>query len=290
MEEDNNPINLYSLINLVEKNFKVFVVIFFTTFSLFMIYSLFMPHKFESSIVIFPANNLDTTNANDFSAITSSFGFELPNAQNPEVQKYETSLESKKFLIGFIKSNNFKQVMYPDLWNSKKSQWKRNEPTDEESYNLFVKDFFSLQKDSLTGVFTITITTFDGNQAADMANKLINEFNDYIREGELYEINRNIEFLNERVNDSRLLNTSSYLYNLIEAQTTELMIASVRKQFAFLVLDPAIPPDSRSSPVRSDMAISSIILSIFLSLIYLLWISIAPQYLLYRNQVEDGPH
>ena len=123
-----------------------------------------------------------------------------------------------------------------------------------------------------------------------MANKLINEFNDYIREGELYEINRNIEFLNERVNDSRLLNTSSYLYNLIEAQTTELMIASVRKQFAFLVLDPAIPPDSRSSPVRSDMAISSIILSIFLSLIYLLWISIAPQYLLYRNQVEDGPH
>ncbi len=228
-----------------------------------MIYSLFMPHKFESSIVIFPANNLDTTNANDFSAITSSFGFELPNAQNPEVQKYETSLESKKFLIGFIKSNNFKQVMYPDLWNSKKSQWKRNEPTDEESYNLFVKDFFSLQKDSLTGVFTITITTFDGNQAADMANKLINEFNDYIREGELYEINRNIEFLNERVNDSRLLNTSSYLYNLIEAQTTELMIASVRKQFAFLVLDPAIPPDSRSSPVRSDMAISSIILPYF---------------------------
>jgi LPS O-antigen subunit length determinant protein (WzzB/FepE family) len=41
------------------------------------------------------------------------------------------------------------------------------------------------------------------------------------------------------------------LYGLIESETKTLMLASARMDYAFTVIDPAVPPERKYSPRRS---------------------------------------
>jgi uncharacterized protein involved in exopolysaccharide biosynthesis len=45
------------------------------------------------------------------------------------------------------------------------------------------------------------------------------------------------------------------MYNLIEAETKELMLANGKAEYAFTIVDPAVPPEIRISPKRTLMVL-----------------------------------
>ena len=53
-------------------------------------------------------------------------------------------------------------------------------------------------------------------------------------------------------------------YSLIENETKDLMLASVKPEYAFAVVDPAVPPEVRASPRRTLMVLLSIALGLVL--------------------------
>jgi uncharacterized protein involved in exopolysaccharide biosynthesis len=57
------------------------------------------------------------------------------------------------------------------------------------------------------------------------------------------------------------------MYNLIENQTKSLMLANARDEYAFVVVDPAVPPEKRVRPQRALIVAVGLLLGFALSLV-----------------------
>jgi uncharacterized protein involved in exopolysaccharide biosynthesis len=57
------------------------------------------------------------------------------------------------------------------------------------------------------------------------------------------------------------------IYRLIEAQTKKKMVASTREEYAFQTIDPAVPPQERTSPKRTLIVITGLVLGLALSIL-----------------------
>ena len=72
-------------------------------------------------------------------------------------------------------------------------------------------------------------------------------------------------------------------YELIQSQTEKVMLAEVRPQYVFKVIDPAIPPEHRSKPNRWFICLLGILCGGFLSVAGVLM----SHYLLLRFTTES---
>jgi uncharacterized protein involved in exopolysaccharide biosynthesis len=120
---------------------------------------------------------------------------------------------------------------------------------------LAVKTFreavLAIREDKRTGLTTIDIDWKDASVAAQWANSYVGLANEQIRARAIDEANRNIKFLNEQIEKTRVVEVQRSMYALIENETKNLMLANARDEYAFTVVDPAVPPERKISPLRS---------------------------------------
>jgi uncharacterized protein involved in exopolysaccharide biosynthesis len=79
--------------------------------------------------------------------------------------------------------------------------------------------------------------------------------NERIRARAIDEANRNIKFLNEQIDKTRVVEVQRLIFSLIENETKTLMLANARTEYAFTVIDPAVPPERKIGPHGSLYAI-----------------------------------
>ena len=151
-------------------------------------------------------------------------------------------LESRKMDEEFIKQNNLIPVL---LRRSKEP------PTMWLAVKSFRDNVLSIREDKRTGLTTLDFNWKDANVAAEWANGFVALANDRIRTRAVDEANRNIKFLNEQIEKTRVVEVQRALYSLIENETKTLMLANARVEYAFTVVDPAVPPERKISPHRS---------------------------------------
>ena len=58
----------------------------------------------------------------------------------------------------------------------------------------------------------------------------------------IVEARNSISFLEKELQTTSIINAQTILYNLIEQQTAKIMMANVRDEFVFKVIDPAVIP------------------------------------------------
>ena len=63
------------------------------------------------------------------------------------------------------------------------------------------------------------------------------------------------------------------IYNLIEEQTKNIMLANVREEYAFKIVDPAIVPEIRVRPARRKIAIMGLLVGLLFGSFGSLYIS-----------------
>ena len=73
-----------------------------------------------------------------------------------------------------------------------------------------------------------------------------------MRGNAIAEYRRSIEFLRTELGNTQLLSVQQAINQLIESQVHSAMLANVRRDYAFAVIDPAVVPavDQRSWPNR----------------------------------------
>jgi uncharacterized protein involved in exopolysaccharide biosynthesis len=151
-------------------------------------------------------------------------------------------LDSRKLAEEFVVHNNLIPAMLP---NSKKP------PTLWLAVKAFRGDVLAIREDKRTGLTTIAVEWKDAGVAAQWANGFVALANDQIRARAIDEANRNIKFLNEQIEKTRVVEVQRSMYSLIENETKTLMLANARPEYAFTVVDPAVPPERKISPRRS---------------------------------------
>jgi len=172
-----------------------------------------------------------------------------------QMRRSETlaTLKSNTLTEKFLKDNNLLPVLYPKLWDSSRQSWRqslppRKVPTLWKGARLFEKQVETVTDNTKTGLVTLTISWTDPQLAATWANGLANLTNDYLRSKAITETERHIAYLQTQVVKTNVVTLQQDLYALMESEIRSEMIARGSEEYALKVIDPAQPPERRSSP------------------------------------------
>lgn len=162
------------------------------------------------------------------------------------------TLKSRLLTNKFITQHNLMPVLFSKDWNSRTKKWRFRDPSKDPTLwnadQLFRRHIRSVEDNSRTGVVTMTIKWRNAQLAAQWANGLVHLTNEYLRQKTISETTRDLNYLRHAINTTTLMGVKNAIYTLMEQELKNQMIATSRKQFAFRIIDPAIPPRLKSSP------------------------------------------
>lgn len=156
-------------------------------------------------------------------------------------------LESRAFTQSFIDRNNLMPVLFASDWSAEKGGWRDPDaaPTLWDAVNFFDAEVRQVYQDNSTGVIRLTIDWSDAVLAAEWANRLVSDLNERMRERVILEAERSIEYLNKELEKTKIVDLESAIYGLIEEHIKRKVLANVREDYAFKMIDAATPPDKK---------------------------------------------
>lgn len=210
--------------------------------------------------------------AGQFGGLASMAGINVGGGGSTETAL--ATLKSRQFLMPFIQAEEVQKTLFPDQWDEEAKKWivsseRRqidNRPTKLETYERFTNECLKVSEDKKTGIVTLAVELRNPQLAADWSNQLVDQLNNHLREQAKAEAEKNLEYLNEQISETRVLEIKESLYGLIESQTKNAMLANAKEDYAFKVIDPAVAPETRVRPKRSLIVIAAGMLGGFFGL------------------------
>lgn len=181
------------------------------------------------------------------------------------------TLTSKSFIGKFIDEEKLMPLLFADKWDKTTSQQivesSDGFPTAQDAYKRFNDQILDVSTDKKTGLVTLSVQWKDPQQAANWANKLVARINRHEQQLAISEAEQSIAYLKQQLAKTSVVEMQQSVYQLMEAQTKKIMLASVRDQYAFKVIDPAVAPENRLKPNRKMITLLGFILGLMAALI-----------------------
>ena len=155
-------------------------------------------------------------------------------------------LNSQAIARRFIETENLLPILFADQWNEETGTWASGDPDHQPSMNdaleLFMRDVRFLSRSPATGFMRINVEWPDPKLAAAWANGLAELTDEAIRERDISEAQDAIEFLRARAEAAPLESVRQLIFALIESYTKTIVVANVKENYAFTIIDPAVAP------------------------------------------------
>ena len=209
--------------------------------------------------------------ASQFGGIASMAGISIPQNDSKEIAI--ATLGSQLLTDSYVQDENLMPILFAGRWDQQEKKWKpgwltQKDPTLQDANKLFLKKVRKISQDKLTGLVTLTITWRDPNQAAKWANDIVSKTNKFLRDRAVAESNRNIEYLQQRIASTSIVEIQQTLAGLMASEIKNAMVAQGNNEYAFRVIDPAVVPEERYFPKRSLFAVLGSILGLISSATY----------------------
>ncbi len=175
------------------------------------------------------------------SGLASLAGVNVGNNASPQRDAMAV-LRSRHLVEEFIERNNLLPMLFPDS---------SRPPTLWRGVRQFQGAVVNIREDTRQGVIVVAIEWTDPVIAARWANGFVALANELLRTRAMEEATRNIAYLKEQATRTDVVNLQRVMYDLIESETKTLMLANGRPEYAFTVVDPAVPPEIRARPHRA---------------------------------------
>jgi Chain length determinant protein len=217
---------------------------------------------YRSAVVLMPAasdrNNLNgslNSMLGQAGGLVSLLGVG-PGATDSATEEALAVLRSRDFTERFIAGGGLMPDLFPDRWDSEVKRWKSSAkiPTPAKGFKYFDTYVRSIEQDKKTGLVILQIEWKDRVEASNWANELIGQLNSEMRARAITKADASVAFLEKELTSTTVLETRDAINRLIEAQEKQRMIANVTYEFAFEVVDKALPPD-QDDPVRPKKAL-----------------------------------
>ena len=161
-------------------------------------------------------------------------------------------LQSRSLVEEFIKRRDLLGELLRD----------EKKPTLWLGVKAFKEGVLTIKDDKRAGLTTIDIDWRDASLAAQWANGFVALANERIRARAIDEETRNIAFVTKQISQTNVVEVQHALYSLIENETKTLMLANARVDYAFTVIDPAVPPERKFGPHRSLIVLGGILVGL----------------------------
>lgn len=200
-------------------------------------------------------------------------------------------LRSRTFTEQYIADGNLLPLLFPGLWDSQSNHWNSEDSDDipslSDGFRVFDEDIRSISKDQTTGLVTLAVEWRDPEVASQWATQLVDRLNEKMREDAIHQSTLKLGYLHNELDKTSAVELRQSIYNLIETEIRNSMIASVNKEYAFRVLDPASVPD-RDDPIwpRGRILIGAgIVGGGIMALLIMLLVDFLARYRIRRRQI-----
>ena len=269
MNQENQPSHNNDDIDLIEifeklKEGKKNIVIVTAIFSLlgFLLGNIITP-IYQSVIIISPVIQQQQGGSSSMLAqlgpLAQSFG--LGNVGQAADDKVALAIyKSKPFSNRLFIDDQLLSAMFKERWEGKNNRWIDGNRPSDISINSRYRRMIQIEQDANTNTIHISFNHENPVFAAQVANKSIDELNDFMREKSIKESEESQKYLNDTLALTNIVDVKNVIYNLIEEQIKATMLASVRKEYIFKVVDYASVP---SSPVRPNVTFIMFFFTLF---------------------------
>jgi hypothetical protein len=234
------------------------------------------PRRYSATVVMIPASLMEDA------AFGSKLGGPLGSllgvgGLNASVGAAKSEaiavLKSRKFTEAFVQDRKLLPVLFPDLWDAAGQRWNvesANEaPTLQDAFQLFERTIRFVRDDEATGLVTLEIIWFDRKQAASWAADLVARVNRSTRDRVIAETERNIAYLHRQLEVATDVDLRRSIVDLLQKNINKLTLARGREDFAFRIVDPAIPSDA-DRPVSPQLILRAAIAAVLGALLALM--------------------
>ncbi|MEX1197411.1 MAG: Wzz/FepE/Etk N-terminal domain-containing protein [Pseudohongiellaceae bacterium] len=238
-----------------------------------VVYALVATEIYRAEATLSPAQQRQAGSslANQLGGAASLVGINLGSGEGGDrVTTAIAILESRRFTVDFIHRHELEVPLMagrccgpeqtneidPEVYDVDSGTWLREDgpPSDWQLFQRF-SDLRSINRDNETGLIRMAIEWHDPRQAQQWVNWLVEDINAYMKEQDVQEAEGAIDYLRGQLESTGLVDMQQVFYDLIESQTRTIMLADVRDEYVFRVVDPAIAPEQRVRPRRSLIAV-----------------------------------
>lgn len=226
-------------------------------------YAKSLPNKYKSEALLAPVSEKKDAlgGLSQLGGLASLAGVNLSSSGGIDKTALAIeTLKSRNFLGKFITSHKLTPVLFKDV---------SPEPSIQKAC-LKLQSMISIISDNKTKMIRISIEHESSELAKQLVTDLISEINDNMKQRDLEEAQKSIDYLNTQISQTNLADIRSILYQLIEEQTKTLMLVNVRAEYIFKTIDPAIVPENKSKPNRAVIFITGTFIGVVLSLVLVL--------------------
>ena len=208
------------------------------------------PPVYRVTAVLIPADasadSLGMRALDSLGSLASLAGVNVGGAEDQTTEAIAV-LRSRRFTVDFIRDNNLMPRLFPDDWDAARGKWAvdgDDVPTDARAYKLFDEDIRTITQDRKTGIVTLSIDWVDRDEAVTWARELVNRVNEEMRARTIRESTASLERLEQQVAKTNVLAVQESLAKLIESQVRRKILATVRPDYVFRIVDPPAAPDA----------------------------------------------
>jgi uncharacterized protein involved in exopolysaccharide biosynthesis len=208
---------------------------------------------YRSSTVLVPADTERSTLSGALSSTLGSLGGLAALADiglgstGAATEEARAVLLSRQFADEFIADRQLIPIIYASKWDAQARRWKvapDDQPTPAKAFKYFDRHIRTLTEDKKTGLFRLQIDWKDPALAAAWANELVQRLNVEMKRRALLQADASIGYLEKELATTNVLETRNAINRLIETQINRRMVANISDQFAFRVVDRAVPADA----------------------------------------------
>jgi uncharacterized protein involved in exopolysaccharide biosynthesis len=231
--------------------------------------SYLMPAMYRAQALVVPVTQKSSSPAggalSELSGLASLAGVDI-GISGGRKEEYLATLDSPGFARQFIESQNLLPLLYADRWDPQAKRWRPGEkvPTLGQAVKRFTREVVSITDDRRTNVVTVTVDWYSPQLAAQWANGMIEQVNDRLRADAVHTADSSLEYLNNELAKTNVVEVRQAIYRVIEQQVNNAMLANTQHEYAFHFVDRAIAPETRYSPKRVVMAAIGAAVGLFL--------------------------
>lgn len=227
-------------------------------------YALLAAPVYRATTILVPAQSGRNAASGTLAAFAGSLGgladlAGLSGGIDPSTNEAVAVLKSRSFTEDFIELYDLTHVL---LGPSKR----RSGRPVSRAARLLDKKVRTVTMDGKTGLVMVHMDWSDPVAAANWANDMIEHLNLELRRRALSDADSALAYLRKEFDVTPDVATREALSRLMEAQARSRMYANVTEEFAFKVVDRALPPDpdERLKPRRSMIVMMGIFLGLIL--------------------------
>jgi len=240
-----------------------------------VVVALMLPNIYSANALLAPAEQSGggmSALMQQYGGLASLAGVSLPGGEDgSRAQLGMQLMKSRAFIGDFVDRRDIlPELMAVKAWDAGSGQivfdsetydgasktWVREvepprqpAPSSQEAHKAF-SAILGVSQDKQTGYVTVSVEHQSPVVAAQWVNWLVEDVNAAVKEQDVAEAEKSIEYLRDQVTNTSLADLQAVFFDLIQSQTETVMLAEVRQEYVFKTIDPAVAPEEKSKPSR----------------------------------------